>query len=63
MLFILLINLNYYGVINNKFNYFLGFYRDIRWKLCIHHRARMKMNVDAEHQDPLPTVNNMKQIK
>jgi hypothetical protein len=23
----------------------------------------MKMNVDAEHQDPLPTVNNMKQIK
>jgi hypothetical protein len=26
MLFILLINLNYYEVINNKFNYFLGFY-------------------------------------
>jgi hypothetical protein len=26
MLFILLINLNYYGVINNKFNYFLGFH-------------------------------------
>jgi hypothetical protein len=27
MLFIILINLNYYEIINNNFNYFLGFYR------------------------------------